>query len=470
MWREQSALIRLQFVQRASTRLKSRACIVLLLTLAAASCRFPGSVRPTVKIGLVAPFEGRYRAIGYDVIYAVRLALREANAAGGIGGYSVELTAYDDGADPSQAELQARKLAIEDEVIAVIGHFHECTTLAALPVYVQENIPLLAPAVYSAALTANDAPIYRLGPSSEALASTILRRLIASGVTRVVLLTSGGPLAHAFDAATTVSNVAVTHVVATIGKDREWLQELSTVLYARNERTAIVLDTDAVTAGEAVQLLRSIGWQGPVWGGPDLASGDFRAVASVAAAGVRYITPWPNPDELSGTGEFIAAYRAVSGGVTPGPYALVAYEATWVLLEALERDIAMHGRPSRAGVAAALLSTQRNGLLGHIAFDATRSWSPPEIFERECDDSGAATEAKALPWIARIEQWGPLHRFLTETARGEQAFAGSVEPFNTICVYREQCLPCLEPIADFRTQHNSNTVVDRVTLFLSSTA
>ena len=60
-------------------------------------------VRPTVKIGLVAPFEGRYRYVGYDVFYAVRLALQEVNAAGGVGGYHVELVAYDDGADPAMA-------------------------------------------------------------------------------------------------------------------------------------------------------------------------------------------------------------------------------------------------------------------------------------------------------------------------------------------------------------------------------
>ncbi len=59
---------------------------VLLLT----GCQFPGTVRPTVKIGLVAPFEGRYRYVGYDVIYAVRLALHEANAAGGVGSPPLE--------------------------------------------------------------------------------------------------------------------------------------------------------------------------------------------------------------------------------------------------------------------------------------------------------------------------------------------------------------------------------------------
>ena len=72
-------------------------------------CSVPGQVRPTVKIGLVAPFEGRYRYVGYDLFPAVRLAVRQANESAEANGYNVELVAYDDGADPAMALLQAQR-------------------------------------------------------------------------------------------------------------------------------------------------------------------------------------------------------------------------------------------------------------------------------------------------------------------------------------------------------------------------
>ena len=100
--------------------------------------------RPVVKIGLAAPFEGRYRDVGYEVIYAVRLAVREANAAGGVGGYTIELTALDDGGDPEQAGEQARKMATDPAILGVIGDWLDATTNAAAPVYMAEGIPLLA--------------------------------------------------------------------------------------------------------------------------------------------------------------------------------------------------------------------------------------------------------------------------------------------------------------------------------------
>jgi ABC-type branched-subunit amino acid transport system substrate-binding protein len=104
----------------------------------------PASTAPVVKIGLVAPFEGRYRAIGYEAIYAARLAVREINSAGGIGGYRVEMIALDDSGDPAMAIEQARKLAIDPQVIAVVGHYYPETTSAALDAYCAEALPLLA--------------------------------------------------------------------------------------------------------------------------------------------------------------------------------------------------------------------------------------------------------------------------------------------------------------------------------------
>ena len=68
------------------------------------------SVDPVVKIGLVAPFEGQNRAVGYDVIYSARLAVREINEAGGIGGYRVALVALDDSSDPTLAAQTAHAL------------------------------------------------------------------------------------------------------------------------------------------------------------------------------------------------------------------------------------------------------------------------------------------------------------------------------------------------------------------------
>ena len=128
--------------------------------------------RPVIKIVLVAPFEGRYRDVGYEVIYAVRLAVREANAAGGVAGFSVELTALDDSGDPASAAEQARKLGTDPQIAGVIGDWLDATTLNAAPLYAAEHIPFLATAA-----TALPSESFRLWLTADAL-----RHASASGV------------------------------------------------------------------------------------------------------------------------------------------------------------------------------------------------------------------------------------------------------------------------------------------------
>lgn len=101
------------------------------------------SVQPVVKIGLVAPFEGAQRALGYDAIYAARLAVRQINEAGGINGTRVALVALDDGGDVQLAEETAVSLTIDPTVVAVIGHGLPQTTAAVRPIYAEAGLPFL---------------------------------------------------------------------------------------------------------------------------------------------------------------------------------------------------------------------------------------------------------------------------------------------------------------------------------------
>ena len=121
---------------------------VLLATslLLLASCTFPGSVKPTVKIGLSAPFEGLYRDLGYEALHAVRLAVRQRNDAGGVGDrYLVELVALNDFNETEEAVVQARKMAVDPGVLGVLGGWSPEVARAAAPTYQQEGLAFLVP-------------------------------------------------------------------------------------------------------------------------------------------------------------------------------------------------------------------------------------------------------------------------------------------------------------------------------------
>ncbi len=318
--------------------------ILVLLTVGLSACAVPGATRPTVKIGLVAPFEGRYREVGYSLFAAVRLALREVNAAGGVGGgnrrYLVELVAYDDGADPEMARQQAEKLAVDPQVVVVIGHFREATTRAALPVYAAEGLPLLAPAVTDPALTEGDGVVIPIGPDAAQMAVRILGR--AGGAAG--LIGGEGPLGRALRQAAAERGLRLT------------VFPLESLRLTDNLPSLLFCDASPADCGEILAALRARGWRGEFIGGPDLAPGEFTAVAGEAANGAWMLSPWPFPQQEPGCADFVAECTRISLGIPPGPLALPAYQAARQALEALSWDVATYGRPTRAGVARALAS------------------------------------------------------------------------------------------------------------------
>lgn len=334
------AAARRRDICRAGSKARPTGLLSVLILLLLVACSVPGSVRPTVKIGLVAPFEGRYRYIGYDLFAAVRLALRQANEAGGVGGYAVEFVAYDDGGDPEMAALQARKLALDPEVLVVIGHFREETTAAALPVYAQAGMPLLVPGILFDEDAEADGVIW-LGPSADVVADELL-----DGVESAALLPGEGAL-----------GAALQRCAARRGIPLAVMGEPSAAYAAE----VVICAADALACGEAVAALRAGGWRGEFRGGPELAAADFVAAAGEAAVGASFVTPWPFPGDVASE-EWMAAYRDVSGGTSPGPLALPAYQATLLALDVLSRSAAAPGGPTRAGVAAALAADRPSEL------------------------------------------------------------------------------------------------------------
>ncbi len=121
----------------------------LILALFAGGCAFPGSTKPVLKVGLVAPFEGAQRADGYQRLYGVKLALQETNLGGGAGGYKIELVALNDYGDQAESILQAQELVIDSKVYGVIGPWEEPLAVAVRPIYDRAHLRVIDPAQFT---------------------------------------------------------------------------------------------------------------------------------------------------------------------------------------------------------------------------------------------------------------------------------------------------------------------------------
>ncbi len=159
---------------------------------------------------------------------------------------------------------------------------------------------------------------------------------------------------------------------------------------APSDGQAIVYATlPPVESGEGMTAWRRQSWSGRVVGEIGLASASFGLVAGADAVGARFVTPYPFPQDLDGTGPWIDAYLGMGPYVSPpGPYALPTYEAVYVIADAIAAALDGGRTPDRAALVEALPDTHRSGRLGTIAWDDQGYWRGAPLYLYRWTDAG----------------------------------------------------------------------------------
>lgn len=107
---------------------------LLVVTLLLAGCMTTAILVPT-RIALLAPFEGRYREVGYNALYAAHLALQDT------GDGAIELLPIDDGGTSASALDRARALALDPQVQVTLVMGYAATAPDTLNAF--SDIPVL---------------------------------------------------------------------------------------------------------------------------------------------------------------------------------------------------------------------------------------------------------------------------------------------------------------------------------------
>ncbi|HUC72688.1 MAG TPA: branched-chain amino acid ABC transporter substrate-binding protein, partial [Stellaceae bacterium] len=136
--------------------LSRRSIIVSLSTTAflgalASRGGFAFAADKSVKIGINLPFTGADAHDAELIKDGAMLAIDEANAAGGVAGYKIEVLQLDDGTatagqyDPAQAATNARKMVSDDSVVAAIGPQMSGSGKAMSPILSQGGLATITP-------------------------------------------------------------------------------------------------------------------------------------------------------------------------------------------------------------------------------------------------------------------------------------------------------------------------------------
>ncbi|MDM8518971.1 branched-chain amino acid ABC transporter substrate-binding protein [Anaerolineales bacterium HSG6] len=300
------------------------------------------TVPPTVKIGLIAPFEGTNRALGYEALFATKLAIQEQNTLGGINGYKIELIALNDFNEPEKAVQQAKALLADPDVLGVVGHFSTDSTISALPIYQQADMAVVIPWSIDRSTHHGDwSGTVTLAASESETLSQLKQIQQQLGVDSTVELTAS--------------------VV------------LGTQLPSLSEGQAIQIQANAIQSGQIINQLAHINHVGPIFGGVESGSQQLIQVAGETANGFIFVSPGPSVTEMKSVGldieGFPKNYQALSG-LPPTPRAALSYDATHVLLAAIGQVIQSKKTISRYSVSTHIGQITQNGVTGKISFDA----------------------------------------------------------------------------------------------------
>ena len=167
--------------------------------------------------------------VAKEILRGVAQAQNEINQNGGIAGKSLKIAIADDSNDAETAQQLANTFAKDKSILGVIGHFSSSVTLAAAPVYQDNNLVLISPTSTSVELSGASDYVFRTVPSDRYAGNALVRYLLQNlqqrkaaviytsessysqslrNVFKTEALSSGGDIVAEYDFAQSGFNVA----------------------------------------------------------------------------------------------------------------------------------------------------------------------------------------------------------------------------------------------------------------------
>lgn len=306
-----------------------------------------------LQIALIGPQTGDSKSNGRDMARAARLAIHEFNRNGGIQGRPIALQVFDDQNKPQRAMESAVKIAGSEDTLGVIGHYGSSTSLAASPIYQRYGVPVITGSATSDKLTRGNDWYFRVifnDTDQSILLANYIHRILGHENVSIVYVDNdyGKELLGGFLYAAQIVGVRVNHTW-TYSPDGDdfgaMLDQMLNELVGQEDPGALFIATHA---REAVDIVTSLKKRVdmPIIGADSLASSAFqerlrtfpqeRTRPGYYTDGI-YAT-FPYLPQLSGTAasRFERVYQSVYEEA-PSPAAAMYYDATLVLLTAMER-------------------------------------------------------------------------------------------------------------------------------------
>jgi branched-chain amino acid transport system substrate-binding protein len=326
-----------------------------------------------IVIGHFASMTGAQATFGISTDNAIKLAIKEKNAKGGVKGRMVRLETIDDAGKQSEAATAVTRLINDHHAVAILGEVASSLSLAGGPIAQKAKVPMISPSSTNPDVTDVGDYVFRVcflddfqGWVGAKFAHDNLKATKAAIIYDQGQAYSSG-LADYFEKAFKEMGGTVTARQAYTGGNLEISSQLQTIKGSGAE--VVFLPGYYSDAATIIRKAKEAGITAKFLGGDGWDSEELAKIAGDAVNGNFHSNHYAAEEDRPEVQNFVSKYREAYKA-TPDGLAALGYDAALVLFDAMERAPSLEGKDLRDAIAATKNFT---GVTGTFSIDENRN-------------------------------------------------------------------------------------------------
>ena len=323
------------------------ALVVAVFVMAGILAGCGSSSSNDIRIGVLDELTGGNATMGTSAANGAKMAIKEANAKGGVLGKQLAAVVADNKSEPSESANAMTKLATQDKVVAVTGVFSSSNAIAASNVAEATKIPFLAVGATNPKVTVDEKSgkvkdytfrVCFIDPFQGTVGANFVLNTLKIQKAAILVDNSSDyskGLSAFFKNAFTKGGGSILAEEAYLQKDQDFKTVLTKIKALNPE--VIYVPGYYEEVGKIVKQARELDIQVPIIGGDGWDSPKLVEVGTAAALNNTYFTNHYSVDDTNPVSQsFVEAYKK-EYGQAPDAMAVLGYDAANVLIDAIKR-------------------------------------------------------------------------------------------------------------------------------------
>lgn len=326
------------------------------------------SEKPAVEMGVIVAQTGKARDYGEAAIKGTQLAADEVNLHGGVMGRRLQLVIFDDHSTALDSKHAALK-AVRRKVVAVVGAVWSTHSLAAGPVLEKSHIPMISPGSTAPEVTQKGHYLFRTCYTDDFQGKIMADFAFNDrGYRTAAVLTNFSEtyskiLAQYFSTSFTSNGGRVLYQEGYNGSAADFRKLLIPLISLNPD--VVFVPGYSQDSGLIIRQARKLGIRATFMGGDAWET----AIANFAGEGLEgsyFSTFWHPELPYPRSREFVRHYSSQFGSREISAYSPLAYDAVWLIVDAISRSGSLDSERIRDALAA---TQNYHGATGQFSFN-----------------------------------------------------------------------------------------------------